>query len=440
MKAEIKENRNPIPLKEDLLHFIWKYKKLQLEDLVTSKNEPILIEDVGKHNNLAGPDFFNAKVCIDGQLWAGNVEIHIKSSDWYAHNHEQDPNYDNVILHVVWEDDLEVFRNDNSHIPTLELKEYIVPRILKSYQDLFDKKNKSFINCESRIGRVDGFVLQNWLERLYFERLERKSVQIETLLKDSRNDWEQVLFSSLLKNFGLKINGEAFLSLAQAVDYALVRKLQNDRLLLESLFFGMSHLLESKDITDDYYTRLQNEFDYMSNKFTLNTDQVLKPAFFKLRPPNFPTVRLAQLASLYHGKQNLFAEIEAANTLEALYDILDVSASSYWDTHFNFGKESKKSIKKTTKKFIDLLIVNTIIPIKFAHAKHIGKNAGEKIVGIISQIKEEHNSIVQKFEQFGLDLKSAKESQSVLQLYNEYCTQNKCLQCAVGNRILKGKD
>ncbi|WP_273567725.1 DUF2851 family protein [Maribacter halichondriae] len=427
-------------MKEELLHFIWKYKKLQLEDLVTSKNEPILIEDVGTHNHLAGPDFFNAKVRIDDQLWAGNIEIHIKSSDWFAHNHEQDPNYDNVILHVVWEDDMEVFRSDNSEIPTLELKTFIAPGILKSYQDLFDKKHKSFINCESRIGQIDAFVLENWLERLYFERLERKSVQIETLLKDSKNDWEQVLFSSLLKNFGLKVNGEAFVSLAQAVDYSIVRKLRNGRPLLESLFFGMSHLLESNDVVDEYYLNLQNEFHYLIKKFELNPDRVLKPAFFKLRPHNFPTIRLAQLASLYHSKQNLFAEIVAASILEALYNTLDVSASSYWDTHFNFGKESKKSIKRTTRKFIDLLIVNTILPIKFAYAKHMGKDAGEEIVGIISQISEEHNSIVQKFEQFGLDLKSAKESQSVLQLYNEYCTQNKCLQCAVGNRILKGKD
>ena len=276
MKPETTETRNPTPLKEDLLHFIWKYKKLQLEDLVTSKNEPVRIEEVGTHNHFAGPDFFNAKISVDNQLWAGNVEIHIKSSDWYVHNHEKDPNYDNVILHVVWEDDMEVFRNDNSEIPTLELKRFIAPGILKSYQNLFDKKNKSFINCESGIGQIDSFAMENWLERLYFERLERKSVEIETLLKQSKNDWEQVLFSSLVKNFGLKINGEAFQSLAQAIDFSIVRKLRNDSLQLESLFFGMSNLLDSKEIVDEYYLKLQNEFHFLKLKNQLRKSLPIK--------------------------------------------------------------------------------------------------------------------------------------------------------------------
>lgn len=425
-------------MKEDLLHFIWKYKKLQLVDLVGTNNETISIVETGTHNHLAGPDFFSAKVDIDGQLWAGNVEIHLKSSDWYAHNHEQDSNYNNVILHVVWEDDAAVFRSDNSEIPTLELRDYIPKSLLDAYQKLFDKNDARFINCEKSIAHVDTFLFENWLERLYFERLERKSKFVLELLENSKNDWEQVLFALLLKNFGLKINGASFLSLAQALDFAMVRKLQSDTLPLESVFFGMSHLLDSEEILDDYYIQLKKEYAHLKSKFGLEEKSVQKPEFFKLRPPNFPTIRLSQLANLYAGRQNLFSRVIHASQLEELYAIFDVSASDYWNDHFTFGRTSKKSIKRMTKKFIDLLIINSLLPLKFCYAQHQGKEANEEIIQIISQIKKEENSIIANFEQHGVTMGNAKESQALLQLYNEYCIRNKCLQCAVGNSLLQG--
>lgn len=425
-------------MKEDLLHFIWKHKKLQLNDLVGTNNEPIRIVETGAHNHLAGPDFFNAKVDIDGQLWAGNVEIHLKSSDWYAHNHEQDSNYNTVILHVVWEDDAAVFRSDNSEIPTLELRNYIPKSLLDAYQNLFDKNGVRFINCEKSIAHVDNFLFENWLERLYFERLERKSKFVLELLENSKNDWEQVLFALLLKNFGLKINGASFLSLAQALDFATVRKLQSHTLPLESVFFGMSHLLDSEEILDDYYIQLKKEYAHLKNKFGLEEESVQKPEFFKLRPPNFPTIRLSQLANLYAVRQNLFSRVIHASQLEELYAIFDVSASEYWNEHFTFGKKSTKSIKRLTKKFIDLLIINSLLPLKFCYAQHQGKEANETIVQIISQIKKEENSIIANFEHHEVTMGNAKESQAILQLYNEYCTRNKCLQCAVGNSLLQG--
>ncbi|MGB6153655.1 MAG: DUF2851 family protein [Pricia sp.] len=424
-------------MKEDLLHFIWKYKKIQLDDMVGTQNESIVVLDVGTHNYLAGPDFFNAQVKIDGQLWAGNVEIHLKSSDWYAHNHERDFNYNNVILHVVWDDDATVFRSDNSEIPTLELQNYIPKALLDAYQNLFDKSDVHFINCEKSIAQVDKFLLENWLERLYFERLERKSEWVLERLKDSKNDWEQVLFSMLLKNFGLKITAPSFLSLAQALDFSTVRKLRSETLALESVLYGMSHLLDSEEIVDDYYLQLRKEYTHLKHKFDLQEAGVQKPEFFKLRPANFPTIRLSQLANLYAERENLFSKVVNASQLDELYAIFEVSASTYWNDHFTFGKTSKKSVKKLTRSFIDLLIVNSLLPLKFCYAKHRGKEAHEEIIHIISQITKEENSIIANFKKHGISTGNAKESQAVLQLYNEYCTQNKCLQCAVGSSLLE---
>lgn len=424
-------------MKEDLLHFIWKYKKLQLEDLVTSKNETVSIVDVGTHNHLAGPDFFNARICIDGQQWAGNVEIHIKSSDWYVHDHETDIKYNNVILHVVWEDDCEIFRSDNTQIPTLELKRFISDDVLNAYMNLFDKKGVGFINCEKDISQLDSFVFQNWLERLYFERLERKSNKVEELLEQSQNDWEKVLFTLLLKNFGLKINGEAFLSLAQAIDFSIMRKTQSNVLQLESLLFGLSGLLHD-DCVDEYPKKLKKEYVYLRHKFNLNEEGVQRPEFFKLRPSNFPTIRLSQFANLYGLHQNLFGKVIKASSLNEIYSIFEISASPYWNNHFTFEKISEQSVKKLTKAFIDLVIMNTLIPIKFSYAEHLGHDVNEGIVQIMSDIKKEKNSIVVGFETVGVAIKSAKDSQAILQLHNEYCIKNRCLQCTVGNSLLQG--
>jgi len=423
-------------MREDLLHFIWKHRKLRINGLVTSKNEPISIVNVGTHNHLSGPDFFNAKLEIEGQLWAGNVEIHLKSSDWYAHNHENDANYNNIILHVVWEDDVTVFRKDNNEIPTLVLKKFIPKKVLDNYHQLFNKKNITFINCEKDIEQIDSFVFTNWLERLYFERLERKSQLIYDLLEDAKNDWEKVLFVLLLKNFGLKINGAAFLSLGRALDFSVVRKIRSNPLQLESVLFGMTGLLHDDTVLDDYYINLKKEYRYLSNKFHLNDTTVQKPEFFKLRPPNFPTIRLSQIANLYILNQNLFSKVINTSSVKDIHSIFEVSASRYWNNHFTFGKESRKSTKKLSAKFIDLLMINTLLPLKFCYAKHQGKDANEEIINIISGIKKEQNVVVEKFGVHGIQCSNAKDSQAILQLYNEYCSKNKCLHCVVGNSLL----
>jgi hypothetical protein len=389
---------------------------------------------------LSGPDFFNAQVQIDGQLWAGNVEIHIKSSDWYVHRHEEDSNYDSVVLHVVWEDDASIFRKDGSQVPALPLKNYVSQELLKAYQNLFDKKKYTFINCEATLAEVDDFVVQNWLERLYFERLERKSEFVIDLLDKSKKNWEKVLFTLLLKNFGLKINGEAFMSLANALEFSVVRKVLSNTIQLESLFFGMSHLLKADTIVDVYYLKLKEEYSYLKRKFDLNDESVLSPEFFKLRPPNFPTIRLSQLANLYSKHNSLFERVIHASDMKTLYAIFEGSASRYWDNHFTFGKLSKKSPKKNSKTFIDLLVINAILPLKFCYARYAGNDVNDEILHIISQINGEQNTIIANFKANGIEVENAKDSQAILQLYNEYCTQNKCLKCALGNFLLNRND
>ncbi|WP_298498834.1 DUF2851 family protein [uncultured Algibacter sp.] len=421
-------------MQEDFLHYIWKHKKIKFNSLKTVIGEPIVVTSVGQHNHNSGPDFFNAKVKIGEQLWAGNVEIHIKSSDWFLHNHEQDKAYDNVILHVVWEYDTEVFRKDNTAIPTLQLKDFVDRDMLHNYERLFAKQNK-WINCENEFALVDGFVLSNWLERLYFERLERKSETIEMLLVESKNDWEAVLFKMLTKNFGLKVNGESFFSLAQSIDFSIIRKTQSNQQVLEALLLGQAGLLEQK-VEDAYYLTLNKEYQFLKQKFNIQHHQVLPIQFFRLRPPNFPTIRLSQLASLYYNHQNLFSKIIEINKLEDFYELFNVSTSTFWKTHYTFNKESKLSTKKLSKSFIDLLLINTILPIKFCYSKQKGKDVESEIIKIAEALASEKNSIIDAYNSLKKISKSSLESQALIQLKTEYCDKNKCLQCAIGNSLI----
>ena len=368
-------------------------------------------------------------------MWAGNLEIHIKSSDWYLHNHETDVNYDNVILHVVWEHDTEIFRKDNTKIPTLELKHYVPQDALNGYQKLFNN-NRKWINCENDFASTPEFIMSNWLERLYFERLERKANDITALLHENTNNWESVLFKMLFKNFGLKVNGDAFASIANSFDFSIIRKQQSNLLSLEALLFGQAGLLED-DYQEAYFLELAKEYQFLKQKLTLTNTNVTSLQFFRLRPPNFPTIRMSQLANMYYLHQNLFSKIIAANTLNEFYTFFTVETSTFWETHYTFNKASKASKKKVTKAFVDLLLINTIIPIKFNYAKQLGKTIDEEIIRMLQQITSEKNSIVDKFNGLKKVSHSALESQALLQLKNEYCDKNKCLKCAVGNSLLK---
>lgn len=421
-------------MQEDFLHYIWKHKKFHVNNLKTTHGDAVVVVTVGQHNLNSGPDFFNAQLTIGTQLWAGNVEIHIKSSDWYVHNHEQDNAYDNVILHVVWEHDTEIFRKDNTAIPTLQLKDFISKEVLNNYEKLFSKTEK-WINCENEFASINDFVLKNWLERLYFERLERKADVIQELLKKTKNDWEAVLFIMLAKNFGLKVNGESFFSLAQSIDFSIVRKTQSSQQTLEALLFGQASLLE-EDVQSAYYLELTKDYQFLKQKFKLGNNQVLPVQFFRLRPPNFPTIRLSQLASLYNNQQNLFSKVIETNRLNDIYDLFNVATSEFWKTHYTFQKQSKSITKVLTKSFIDLLLINTVLPIKFCYAKQKGQGIDAVIHDIATEITSEKNSIINAFNQLKNISKSSLDSQALIQLKTEYCLKNKCLQCAIGNKLV----
>ncbi|WP_299890797.1 DUF2851 family protein [uncultured Lacinutrix sp.] len=421
-------------MQEDFLHYLWKHKKINFNTLSTTKGEKITVINVGEHNYNTGPDFFNAQLKIGNQLWAGNLEIHLQSSDWYVHNHENDSNYDNVILHVVWEHDIEIFRKDNTEIPTLELKHYVPEETLRNYQKLFNQSQK-WINCENDLHIVDEFTVSNWLERLYFERLERKAEDVSKILEQNTNDWEAVLFKLLSKNFGLKINSESFFSIANSFDFSIIRKQQSRQLSVEALLFGQADLL-NEDIQYSYYIALQNEYQFLKQKFNLSSKNVIPLQFFRLRPANFPTIRLSQLANLYHSHHNIFSKIIETKSLNEFYNLFSIETSIFWETHYTFNKESKSAKKRLTKSFIHLLLINTILPIKFSYAKYQGKLIDNEIIQIIQQIASEKNSIVNKFNGLKKISNNAMQSQAIIELKTNYCDKNKCLQCAIGNVVL----
>jgi len=421
-------------MQEDFLHYVWQHKKMSLKSLKTTAQQPIILKAVGLANVNSGPDFFNAQLSIGTQLWAGNVEIHVKSSDWYVHHHETDAAYDNVILHVVWEHNMEIYRKDNTPIPTLELKNYVLPHTYKNYNTLLNQK-QYWIPCEPNMKEVEAFTVNHWLERLYLERLEGKYKAIETQLIESKQNWEAVLFWQLAKNFGLKVNGDAFLSIAKSMDFSVIRKSQFEAHQLEALFFGQAGLLET-EAQDVYVSELKSTYAFLKTKFSITNNGVLPVQFFRLRPPNFPTIRLAQLAALYSRCTNLFSSIIEAQSLDQLHAIFEGTTSKFWDTHYTFEKTSKSTPKTLTKSFMNLLIINTIIPIKFAYNKYNRQTNQEDVVAIMRKIPMEHNSIVDKFQTLYAFGKTAFDSQALIQLKQNYCSKNKCLQCAIGSALL----
>ena len=424
-------------MKEDFLHYIWQYQLFGVSDLETTNQNKIVVQDPGIKNTNSGPDFFNSKLRINKQLWAGNVEIHVNSSDWFIHGHETDANYDNVILHVVWEHDMPVFRKDNSEIPTLQLSTFVKQEVLSNYKNLFST-NRKWINCENQITNVDPFLLDNWLERLYFERLEQKSTFILDLLKESNNDWEAVLFKLLAKNFGLKVNGDSFFSIASNIEFNTFRKESYKLENLEALLFGTAGLLiEEKE--NIYYNDLKSKYEYLCKKYNLKKSNKLGVEFFRLRPSNFPTIRLSQLAHLYNKHQNLFSKLNDASSIEEFYSIFSICASSFWDMHYTFDSKSNKKSKNLSNQFIDLLLINTVIPLQFIYQKYLGNSNELKTLKLIRAIKPEKNNIIKKFDAIKIKSNSAFNTQALLQLKNNYCMKQHCLKCEAGNSLLRNK-
>lgn len=422
-------------MKEEFLYYVWQYKLFSTNQLVTTNGNGIQIQKTGVLNKNEGPDFLNAQLIIDDQLWAGNVEMHVKSSDWYMHKHEQDSNYDAVILHVVWEHDTVIYMANNCPLPTLVLKDVVRKEVVLNYHQ-FNFKNSQWIPCEKQINSIDSFLLKNWLERLYIERLEQKSILIDTLLKESNNNYEAVLFQLIAKNFGLKVNGNAFLDLAKSIDYIIFRKVATRENSLMALLFGMAGFLD-ENIENPYFFKLQEEFRYLKHKYNLKSLSKNNFLFFRMRPTNFPTIRIAQLVTLFSLHQHLFSKLLKLNTKVDVYSLLNFSVDDFWQEHYTFETTSKKSPKKLTKSFIDLLLINSILPLKFVYLRNTGAKNKQSIISLIEQVAAEKNTIITRFAELKIPANNAMESQALLTLKNNYCTEKRCLDCAIGNRIIR---
>jgi hypothetical protein len=421
-------------MREDFIHYLWKFKKLSGQELCTTAGKRIDIISLGTHNFHSGPDFFNGRVTIDHQEWAGNIEMHLKSSDWFLHGHDDDPAYDNVILHVVWTHDAEISTRDGLCIPVLEVSQYVDERLLQSYHKLFAVKNSQFINCEKSIDAIHPFVKEQWMEKLFFERLEVKSDHLQHLLNLNNNDWEATFFQLLARSFGTKVNADAFEQTARSIGQTNIRKLAKDAFQLEAVLLGQANLLNNKK-NDRYYKECCDEYAFAKAKYQLEPS--LTPMkFFRIRPVNYPTIRLSQLARLYHFKPLLFGEVLLAKTKGDFYELFKVKTSKYWESHHVFDKETKENEKILTANFIDLLLINCIVPIKFKYSQFTGKDITEELVELMYELKPEKNTVTQGFKNL-IPLKNALHSQALLQLKPAYCDVNKCLSCDIGVALLQ---
>ncbi len=422
-------------MKEEFLHYIWKYKLYQNSDLRSTNNENIEILSQGAHNYDSGPDFFNAKIKIGNTVWAGNVEIHINSSDWYAHNHHTNKAYDNVILQVVQNDDKKISRTDGQTIPTLELR--FDQSLLKNYDSLISKE--TWISCQEDINSVDSFTIQNWIEKLTVERLEEKSVRIEHLLKQTKNSWEEAFYIQIARNFGFKLNSDPFEQLAKSLPLIYLAKHKENLLQIEALLFGQAGFLEEES-GDEYFEMLKKEYEFLKNKFKLKPIQKHLWKFLRSRPGNFPTIRLAQFAKLIYKSSALFSKILEIKAVKDFYELLQVSPSEYWKTHYQFNKESVKKIKGIGKSGIDIILINTIIPFLFVYGKSKGLlELQDRAIEFLEYMKAEKNSIISRWNELGIKTANAFETQALIQLKNKYCNHKKCLNCRIGNNLIRGK-
>ncbi len=419
-------------MKEELLHHVWKTKRLNFSNLRTTDGESVSIQNFGIHNHNAGPDFLEAKIIIGTTKWAGHIELHINASDWMHHKHQNDKAYNNVILHVVYNNDKPIINENGETIPTIEIKDRIPENYIADYSKL--TSSLSWVPCANQIDKVNKDRTPFYLERLLVNRLLRKESRIKKQLETTKNNWEEVLYKTLLKYFGLKVNGEAFESLSDVLPHSTLIKLGESVFQKESVLLGQAGLLTAKD---DYTSQLAKEYLHQKNKFGLRAMTGVEWKFARLRPANFPTLRLAQIASLYHQTPKLFTAITQAKDVKELYALLDVSTSAYWDTHYLPGKistEKKKNIGQATKKVI---LINAFIPLIFAYGQILQKEElKEKAVDLMYKVKPESNNIITRWKELGIKAQSAAQSQALIELKTEYCSQFKCLDCQIGQQLV----
>jgi hypothetical protein len=420
-------------MKEDLLQTIWKLKRFDLHNLTCTSGEKLQIINFGNHNFNAGPDFLDANVIIGDKQWFGSVEIHIKSSDWNLHNHQLDPAYNNVILHVVYLHNKEIKNQNNQTIPTLELNNRIELDIIENFENLFS--NSSLIPCSQSIATVDQSKIKIFLSRLLVERLESKAQKIIELLEASKNDWEHVCYKLILKYMGLKVNAEAFDTLSNYLPYKMISRVSSNLFQTEALILGHAGLLET--CYDVYSEKLAKEYNFLKSKFKLNPMTGVQWNFGKLRPSNFPSLRMAQIASIYHHTPKLFRSIISNPDRTHLDQILSHQASSYWDTHFIPGKLSKNRFKNIGHQTRMLLIINAFIPLIFTYA-YVTSNEllKEKALDLYFKIPAERNKIISQWKKHGLIYHSASETQALIELKTQYCDNFQCLRCQIGRNIL----
>ncbi|MGB0175673.1 MAG: DUF2851 family protein, partial [Owenweeksia sp.] len=348
---------------EDFIHYIWRFKKFNILSLQTSEGEPLIIKRTGTLNTDAGPDFSDARIIIGDQLWAGNVEIHIRSSDWKRHNHQSDRAYNNVILHVVYENDTEVFNANGSTLPTLELKGLFDEKLYWKYERLLN--NQTSIPCENHLPGVSAMIRENWVERVLVERLSDKSGLIGQWLRQNQNDWNATFYQWLGRGFGLKINAEPMLLLARNIPWQVVLKHRQRKDQLEALFFGVAGMLEEGD--DAYTLALKSEYEFLRHKHGL---QGMKPEIWKyarLRPAAFPALRIAQLSALLNQHDTLFSKIMQAGSIDQVKELLTPEVSEYWKNHYRFGKITDQKVGEIGNGFREVLIINVLIPFLFVY-------------------------------------------------------------------------
>ncbi len=432
----MKSTKQTGPPNEDFLHYVWQYGLFDKQNLRTREGQSLEILTPGFYNRDQGPDFTDARLRIDGRLWAGNVEIHRKSSDWFAHHHEQDPHYDSVILHVVYEYDMPVYNTHDVYIPVLELKGRIPERLLTNWA--FLRNNRHPLACSGRLQDIHKAVRTQWLERLYVERLERRMLTFRKWLRQSKQDWEAVLYATLLRYFGMPGNSEAFEQLATALPYDIFKKYTANLLQSEALLLGTAGLLDETP-ADEYTKQLQTEFDFLRQKHRLRPLAV-KPRFGRMRPANFPTIRLAQFAMLYHRHPQLFTRLIHRIDPDGWTDTLRVGTSDYWKTHYRPGKTSKPRSKITGRPFVEKLIVNAIIPVQFAWQTAYGTPDTQPLLELARKLPPENNRITRLFAAQDIPNGNALESQALIQLKTRYCDARRCTHCAFGNHILRSDE
>lgn len=423
---------------ELLLHYVWKHKIFPLKMLRTTTGKPVEVIDAGLPNTNAGPDFFNAKLKIDGTLWVGNVEVHTVASDWMRHGHDKDVAYDNVILHVAETVDCEVFRANGESIPQLQLS--CPESIRRHYAELCHAE--IYPPCYSILSSLPKLTVHSWLSALQVERFEQKSRAIAARLEHCNNHWEDVFFITLCRNFGFGLNGDAFEAWANHLPFRAIDKHRDNLFQVEAFFFGQAGLLDEElPDADEYYRKLQKEFRYLQHKFELSAPMpATQWRFLRLRPGNFPHVRLAQLANLYYRERSLFSRIMEAETLEAVRKLLTVGTSPYWEEHFNFRKVSSSREKQVGKNAQNLIVINTVIPFLYAYGLHKADELlCERATGFLESLKAEDNHIIRHWSGAGLPVSTAADSQALLQLQKEYCDKKDCLRCRFGFEYLRQK-